>query len=105
MGSDILQTISALVVEQLPIDMVTSNVDRQMLASSLGCKNGDAPTSGEITGILKTMEDEMKAVHQNSTEDDNKAEADYEKARGVLQEALNAQTASNVANEQELAKL
>merc|ERR1719359_1073002 len=39
--------------------MDMSNVDRQMLASFLSSKSGYAPASGEIVGILKTMEDEM----------------------------------------------
>merc|ERR1712070_857195 len=36
---------------------------------------------------------------------DAEAEADYEKSRGALQETLDAQTASKIANEQELAEL
>ena len=39
--------------------MDMSNVDRQMLASFLSSKTGYAPASGEIVGILKTMQDEM----------------------------------------------
>jgi len=38
-----------------------SSVDREMLASFLSSKTGYAPASGEIVGILKTMNDEMKA--------------------------------------------
>ena len=44
-------------------------------------------------------------MHQTSTNDDNEAEADYVKARGAFEETLDAQIASNVANEQELAEL
>jgi predicted nucleic acid-binding Zn-ribbon protein len=59
MGSGFLQTTAASAVRQLSINMDMSNVDRQMLASFLSSKTGYAPASGEIVGILKTMQDEM----------------------------------------------
>ena len=80
MGSGFLQTTSATVVKQLSIDMDMSNVDRQMLASFLGSKNGYAPASGEITGILKTMEDEMNANLADTTAAEEAAIAEIGRA-------------------------
>ena len=42
---------------------------------------------------------------KTSTDDDNEAEADYEKSRGAFPETLDAHTASKVASKQELAEL
>jgi len=59
--SGFLQTTSASVLRSLSVSMDMSSVDREMLASFLSSKTGYAPASGEIVGILKTMNDEMKA--------------------------------------------
>ena len=49
-----LQTNTASVLRQLSINLDMSSVDREMLTSFLSGKNGYAPASGEIVGILKT---------------------------------------------------
>jgi len=90
MGSGFLQTNSATVVKQLSIDMDMSNVDRQMLASFLGSKNGYAPASGEITGILKTMEDEMNANLKDITEAEDSAIAAFEELKAAKNKEINA---------------
>ena len=51
--------------------MDMSSVDREMLASFLSSKAGYSHPSGEIVGILKTMDEEMKA----SLKDDEDGEA------------------------------
>lgn len=56
-----LQTSAASVIRELSVTMDMSSVDREMLASFLSNKNGYAPQSGEIVGILKQMKDEMTA--------------------------------------------
>merc|ERR1719465_199850 len=73
MGSGFLQTNSASVVRQLSINMDMSNVDREMLASFLSSKTGYAPASGEIVGILKQMDDEMKADLASATANEEAA--------------------------------
>jgi hypothetical protein len=78
MGAGFLQTTSAQVVRQLSINMDMSNVDRQMLASFLSSRNGYAPQSGEIVGILKTMEDEM---NQNLADTTAAEEAAIQRSR------------------------
>merc|ERR1719161_3374574 len=67
MGGAFLQTASASAVRELSVTMDMSNVDRQMLASFLSGKSGYAPASGEILGILKTMDDEMQADLKDAT--------------------------------------
>jgi len=58
----------------LSITMDMSSVDREMPASFLVTKAGCFPTSGEIVGISKTMDDEMKASLKEA-EDGEKATA------------------------------
>jgi len=94
MGSGFLQTTSATVVKQLSIDMDMSNVDRQMLASFLGSKNGYAPASGEITGILKTMEDEMNANLADTTAAEEAAIAGFEELKAAKTKEIDALTKS-----------
>jgi len=57
----ILQTSAASVIRELSITMDMSSVDREMLTSFLSMKSGCSSASGKIVGILKTMEDELKA--------------------------------------------
>jgi len=66
--SGFLQTNSASVLRSLSVSMDMSSVDREMLASFLSSKTGYAPASGEIVGILKQMDDEMKADLASATE-------------------------------------
>jgi septal ring factor EnvC (AmiA/AmiB activator) len=66
--SGFLQTSSASVLRSLSVSMDMSSVDREMLASFLSAKSGYAPASGEIVGILKQMDDEMKADLASATE-------------------------------------
>merc|ERR1711957_953105 len=65
--SGFLQTSSASVLRSLSVSMDMSSVDREMLASFLSSKTGYAPASGEIVGILKTMNDEMTADLASAT--------------------------------------
>jgi len=61
--------------------------------------------SGGIVAILEMVKEDTENEIKTSKDDDNQAEADYEKSRGALQASLDAQTASKVATEQELAAL
>jgi predicted nucleic acid-binding Zn-ribbon protein len=90
MGSGFLQTSSATVVRQLSIDMDMSNVDRQMLASFLGSKNGYAPASGEIVGILKTMNDEMVQNLADTTAAEESAIAAFEELKAAKTKEIDA---------------
>jgi len=68
-----------------------------------GAKRGQE--TGGIIAILEMVKEDTENEIKTSRADDAEAEASYEKARGALQESLDAQTASKVANEQELAGL
>jgi septal ring factor EnvC (AmiA/AmiB activator) len=90
MGSGFLQTNSASVVRQLSINMDMSNVDRQMLASFLSGKSGYAPASGEITGILKTMQDEMTQDLADSTAAEEAAISAFEELKAAKAKEIEA---------------
>jgi len=94
MGSGFLQTSSASVVRQLSINMDMSNVDRQMLASFLSSKTGYAPASGEIVGILKTMEDEMVQNLADTTATEESAIAAFEDLKAAKTKEIDALTKS-----------
>lgn len=85
-----LQTSAASVLRQLSINMDMSSVDREMLASFLSGKNGYAPASGEIVGILKTMEDEMNADLKSATEAEEAAIKAFEGLVAAKTKEINA---------------
>merc|ERR1719230_839219 len=70
--------------------MDMSNVDRQMLTAFLTAKSGYAPASGEIVGILKTMNDEMVADLEQSTADETAAIAAFEELKAAKTKEINA---------------
>merc|ERR1719230_921343 len=70
---------------------------------SAGNKRGQE--TGGIIAILEMVNEDTENEIKTSREEDAEAEADYEKSCGALQETLDAQTASKIANEQELAEL
>jgi len=85
-----LQTRTATVLQQLSVNMDMSNVDRQMLTAFLTSKSGYAPASGEIVGILKTMNDEMAADLAQSTADETSAIAGFEELKAAKTKEINA---------------
>jgi len=89
-----LQTNSAQVIKQLSINMDMSGVDREMLTNFLAAKNGYAPASGEIVGILKTMRDEMAADLSDATATENAAIAALEELSAAKLKEIDALTAS-----------
>jgi len=94
MGSAFLQTTSATAVRDLSVSMDMSNVDRQMLAAFLSGKSGYAPASGEIVGILKTMEDEMAASLAEAKTNEESAIAAFEELKAAKTKEINALQAS-----------
>jgi hypothetical protein len=89
-----LQTSAAQVVKQLSINMDMSGVDREMLTNFLASKNGYAPASGEIVGILKTMKDEMTADLTDTTNTENAAIASFDELVAAKTKEIDALTAS-----------
>jgi len=97
---------------KIPLNLVQSHEDPKYSVDedkapeadfSGGAKRGQE--TGGIIAILEMVKEDTENEVKTSTDDDNEAEADYEKSRAALQETLDAQTASKVANEQELAEL
>merc|ERR1719261_417128 len=70
MGSAFLQTSTASVLKAIAVDKVEMiDANRQELLAFLSGTQTDgySPASGEITGILKTMSDEMAAYLKDAT--------------------------------------
>jgi len=60
MAGSFLQTSNAAILKRLVINMDLSTADRDMLSNFLMGSQGYAPQSGEITGILKQMQETME---------------------------------------------
>jgi len=92
--SGFLQTNSASVLRSLSVSMDMSSVDREMLASFLSSKTGYAPASGEIVGILKTMDDEMKVDLASATESEESSIKAFDGLVAAKTKEINALTKS-----------
>merc|ERR1719453_2245141 len=89
-----LQTNAASVIRELSINMDMSSVDREMLASFLSSKSGYSPASGEIVGILKTMDDEMKASLKDAEDSEAAAIQEFEGLVAAKTKEIDALTES-----------
>merc|ERR1719486_348840 len=80
MAGAFLQTNSAAVLRRLSLNQDMSNADRDLLASFLmgNAKQGYAPASGEIVGILKQMKDTMEKDLAEVIAAEETAKADFE---------------------------
>jgi len=94
MSGGFLQTTSASVVRSLSISMDMSSVDRDLLTSFLssGSSSSYSPKSGEITGILKTMLDEMSADLKDATDRENAAIVAFDELVGAKTKEIDALT-------------
>jgi len=74
-----LQTSTASMLKKLVMNKNNMlDADRQDVLSFLSSDSDYAPQSGEITGILKTMEDEMNADLKAATDEETAAIAAYD---------------------------
>merc|ERR1719326_226321 len=87
-----LQTSTASVLRSLSINLDMTSVDREMLTSFLSGKSGYNPASGEIVGILKTMEDEMNKDLADATTAENAAIAAFDGLVTAKTKEINALT-------------
>merc|ERR1719298_39097 len=80
MAGSFLQTNSAAVLRRLSLSQDMSNADRDLLSSFLmgGAKQGYAPASGEIVGILKQMGDTMEKDLAELMAQEEAAKQDFE---------------------------
>jgi len=97
---------------KIPLDLVQKrqdpkySVDEDKAPDATFADSGARKAeSGGIVAILEMVKEDTENEIKTSREEDAQAEADYEKQRGALQASLDAQTASKVATEQELAAL
>merc|ERR1719198_2402947 len=74
-----LQTSTASLLKKIVMNKDNMlDADRQDVLSFLSADSDYAPQSGEITGILKTMQDEMAADLKAATDEENAAIAAYD---------------------------
>merc|ERR1719502_2288309 len=92
MSGAFLQTSAASVLRQLSVTAEMNTEDRNMLASFLSNGEGYVPQSGEIVGILKTMQDEMTKDFEEATELENKAITQYEELVAAKKKEINMLT-------------
>merc|ERR1719326_2491298 len=101
MAGSFLQTLGANVLRKLVVsDKVNSlsDYDRQLLASFLSTsqqgKQGYAPASGEILGILKQMKDEMEKDNAELKADEASALSGYEEMMAAKEKEIASATAA-----------
>jgi hypothetical protein len=89
MGGAFLQTPTASILKRL-VQKGEDSQDRETLTAFLS--GAYAPASGEITGILKTMHDEMTASLTESTNAENAAITAYDSLMAAKTKEVNALT-------------
>jgi len=93
-GGAFLQTTAAATVKQLAMNsQKMMDADRQDVLSFLSGSSDYAPASGQITGILKTMLDEMSADLSDATATEAAAVADYEGLMAAKKKEIDALSA------------
>jgi predicted nucleic acid-binding Zn-ribbon protein len=78
MAGSFLQTQGAQVLKRLVSNTDMMEEDRQEVMAFLSQGAGYAPAGGQVTGILKTMGDEMEASLKAETDAETKAIKEYE---------------------------
>merc|ERR1719502_1270973 len=78
MSGAFLQTSAASILRSISLSADMIPADRDLLASFLSSGSEYVPQSGEITGILKTLKDEMEKDLSDATTEENSAIASFE---------------------------
>jgi len=96
MSGSFLQTNDAQLLKQLVQSPKNTmeDVDREDLTAFLSGSTSYAPASGQITGILKQMQDTMVAALGQSTADENNAIKSYDGLMAAKTKEVNALTKS-----------
>jgi len=93
MAGGFLQTEGAAVLKKVAMDSQTlPDADRQEVLSFLSGTSEYAPASGEISGILKTMQDEMNKALGDATSEENAAIATYDSLMASKKKEVEALT-------------
>jgi len=94
MGASFLQSNAAKSIAQFAMEKATmADAARQLLLSFLSGTSDYAPKSGEITGILKQMGDEMAASLAEATDEEDKAQAAFDGMLAAKTKEINSLTA------------
>jgi len=94
MGGAFLQTTGASVLRQISLSADMIPADRDLLASFLSEGSNYAPKSGEITGILKTLKDEMDKDLADTTAEENSSIASFDSLMAAKKKEIVALTKS-----------
>jgi len=97
MSGGFLQTNTAMVVRKMALAGPNmEDTDRQELLAFLSGKQSSSymPKSGEITGILKTMEDEMSKTLAEITADENASAASFKELVAAKSKEIQALTSA-----------
>jgi len=78
MAGAFLQTANGAKLQEISVNVEMDPSDRDVLASFLSQGAGYAPQSGQITGILKTLKDEMEKDLSDATADENSSIASFD---------------------------
>jgi len=108
MSGAFLQTNTAAIVRKIAVTgPAMSDVDRQDLMAFLsgGQGNGYVPQSGQITGILKTLKDEMSTSLADATADEDSAIQSYQGLMAAKTKQVEALTAEIEAKSQRVGDL
>jgi len=93
MGGSFVQTSAANVLRKVVMnDMQMQDADRQDVMAFLSSSSDYAPASGEITGILKTMSDEMSADLKEAVDSEKAAVKKYDGLIAAKTKEVNALT-------------
>merc|ERR1719264_2417971 len=94
MAGKFLQTRSSTlaVLQQLAINRDMRSADRDMLSAFLAQGTGYAPSSGEITGILKQMLETMEKELAEMIAAEKKAAKDFEVLVAAKEKEVDANT-------------
>jgi len=87
-----LQSSSASLLKKIVMNRNMMDADRQDVLAFLSGSTDYAPASGEITGILKTMGDEMSADLKDAVAKEEEAVAAYEELMAAKKKEVNALT-------------
>jgi len=108
MSGAFLQTSTAAAVRSIALSGVSmSDVDRQDLMAFLsqGQGSGYVPQSGQITGILKTLKDEMSATLADATGEENGSISSYDGLMAAKKKQVEALTAAIEAKSKRVGEL
>jgi len=89
-----LQTAAANVVRQITVDVDMSSTDRDVISSFLsqGQTEGYVPQSGQIVGILKQLQDTMKAELKDAIAEEESAKSSFSAMTAAKKKEINANT-------------